>query len=66
MAGLGFIAVFAGATKTPIACTLMGVELFGGEHLLYYVLACGMAYLVSGKGIYSSQRSLSHDELIYK
>ncbi len=27
MAGLGFIAVFAGATNTPIACTIMGVEL---------------------------------------
>src|SRR5262249_35914483 len=26
MAGLGFIAVFAGATNTPVACTIMGVE----------------------------------------
>lgn len=25
MAGLGFIAVFAGATNTPIACTIMGI-----------------------------------------
>nr|NKQ94863.1 voltage-gated chloride channel protein [Escherichia coli] len=34
MAGLGFIAVFAGATNTPIACTLMGIELFGGEYAI--------------------------------
>ena len=27
MAGIGFVAVFAGATNTPIACTLMGIEL---------------------------------------
>ena len=27
-AALGFVAVFAGATNTPIACTIMGVELF--------------------------------------
>ncbi|NJM94804.1 MAG: hypothetical protein HC842_09195 [Cytophagales bacterium] len=57
LAGLGFIAVFAGATNTPLACTLMGVELFGGEHVLYYALACWVAYYASGhSGIYSSQR----------
>jgi H+/Cl- antiporter ClcA len=57
MAGLGFIAVFAGATNTPIACTLMGAELFGGEHILYYAVACFTAYYFSGhSGIYNSQR----------
>ena len=57
MAGLGFIAVFAAATNTPIACTIMGVELFGGEHILYYAIACFTAYYFSGHtGIYLSQR----------
>jgi H+/Cl- antiporter ClcA len=56
-AGLGFIAVFAGATNTPIACTLMGVELFGSENVLYYAVACFTAYYFSGhSGIYGSQR----------
>jgi len=56
-AGLGFIAVFAGATNTPIACSLMGVELFGGEHILYYAIACFTAYYFSGHaGIYTAQR----------
>ncbi|WP_423127732.1 voltage-gated chloride channel family protein [Gaoshiqia sp. Z1-71] len=56
-AGLGFIAVFAGATNTPLACTIMGVELFGGEHVLYYAIVCFIAYYFSGhSGIYSSQR----------
>lgn len=56
-AGLGFIAVFAGATNTPIACTLMGIELFGTEHALYFAVACFTAYYFSGHaGIYSSQR----------
>lgn len=55
-AGLGFIAVFAGATNTPLACTIMGVELFGGGHILYYAIACFVAYYFSGhSGIYSSQ-----------
>ena len=57
MAGLGLIAVFAGATNTPIACTLMGVELFGADNVLYYAIACFTAYYFSGhSGIYSSQR----------
>lgn len=56
-AGLGFIAVFAGATNTPIACTLMGVELFGTSHVLYFAVACFTAYYFSGHaGIYSAQR----------
>jgi len=56
-AGLGFIAVFAGATNTPIACTLMGVELFGTSHVLYFAVACFTAYYFSGNsGIYKAQR----------
>ena len=56
-AALGFIAVFAGATNTPLACTIMGVELFGGEHVIYFAVACFLAYYFSGhSGIYTSQR----------
>lgn len=56
-AGLGFIAVFAGATNTPLACTLMGVELFGPDHVLYFAIACFTAYYFSGhSGIYAAQR----------
>lgn len=56
-AGLGFIAVFAGATNTPLACTIMGIELFGSDHIIYYAVACFTAYYFSGhSGIYHSQR----------
>ncbi len=56
-AALGFLAVFAAATNTPLACTIMGVELFGANHLLYFAIACYTAYYFSGHtGIYSSQR----------
>ena len=56
-AGLGFIAVFAAATNTPLACTIMGVELFGSHNILYYAVACFVAYFFSGHtGIYSSQK----------
>lgn len=57
MAGLGFVAVFAGATKTPLACTIMGVELFGAAHLPYFAIACFLAYFLSGRStIYPAQR----------
>ncbi len=56
MAGLGFVAVFAGASNTPLASTVMGIELFGAESAPYLALACFIAYLFSGNaGIYRSQ-----------
>lgn len=57
LAGLGFVAVFAGAANTPIASTLMAVELFGAEAGVYAALACVVSYLCSGHtGIYRAQR----------
>ncbi|MBB4145878.1 DUF190 domain-containing protein [Rhizobium lemnae] len=57
MAGLGFVAVFAGATNTPLACMVMGIELFGATHGVYIATACFLAYLFSGhSSIYLSQR----------
>lgn len=56
-AGLGFVAIFAGAANTPLACTMMGIELFGADAAPYIAVACFVSYLVSGhSGIYSSQR----------
>ncbi len=56
LAGMGFVAVFSGATNTPIACTLMGIELFGADCGVFVGLACIVAFLFSGhSGIYSSQ-----------
>lgn len=56
LAGLGFVAVFSGATHTPIACTVMGMELFGTESGLLIGIACVVAYFCSGSvGIYQSQ-----------
>jgi H+/Cl- antiporter ClcA len=56
-AGLGFIAVFAGASNTPLACTIMGIELFGSHYAVYFAVACFVAYYFSGHtGIYHAQR----------
>ncbi|MCC3152093.1 chloride channel protein [Hymenobacter sp. BT770] len=56
LAAMGFVAVFAGAANTPLACTFMGLELFGASAGVYLALACAAAYLFSGHtGIYSAQ-----------
>lgn len=56
LAGMGFVAVFSGATHTPIACTVMGMELFGIEGGIFIGIACLSAYFASGSiGIYHSQ-----------
>ncbi|WP_417941923.1 voltage-gated chloride channel family protein [Flavobacterium sp. RS13.1] len=56
LAGLGFVAVFSGATHTPIACTIMGMELFGVQPGIFIAIACTIAYFSSGSvGIYKSQ-----------
>ena len=58
LAGIGFVAVFAGAANTPIASTLMAMELFGAQVGPYAALACVLSYLFSGHtGIYRSQRA---------
>ena len=57
LAGMGFVAVFAGATNTPLACLLMSIELFGTECRVYTAIACVVSYLFSGhNSIYSKQK----------
>lgn len=49
LTGLGFVAVFAGATHAPMACIMMAMELFGKEVLPYAAIACIVAFVLSGK-----------------
>jgi H+/Cl- antiporter ClcA len=56
LAGCGFVGVFAGATNTPLASTLMGMELFGLEAGIYLGIACLVAFIFSGRAsIYAVQ-----------
>lgn len=57
LAGMGFVAVFAGAANTPISSTLMAMELFGAPAGVFAAIACVVSYLFSGHaGIYHAQR----------
>lgn len=57
IAAVGFIAVFAAASNTPIASTLMGIELFGSGFAGPLVITCFLAYVLVGhRGIYGGHR----------
>lgn len=56
-AGLGLIGVFCGCVNCPLASILLGVELFGGEHLVSYAIVCIVSFLLSGRySLYSTQK----------
>jgi H+/Cl- antiporter ClcA len=57
LAAVGFVAVFAGAANTPLACTIMGAELFGSAVVVPMALGCVTSYVFSShRGIYPTQR----------
>jgi H+/Cl- antiporter ClcA len=56
-AGVGLAAVFGAAANTPIALSMMAIELLGVNVLPHVVVVTVVAYLLSGhRGIYPSQR----------
>lgn len=69
LAAAGFAAVFGSAASTPIACTVMAIEIFGMEIGPYAALACFVAYLFSGQvSLYRSQRieEAKHERLFFR
>ncbi|MFM7537540.1 MAG: chloride channel protein [Acidimicrobiales bacterium] len=56
-AAVGHVAVLGAAANTPVACTVLAVELFGGSALAPAAVACLVARLVSTRrSLYATQR----------
>jgi len=56
-AGIGLAAVFAASANTPLALSIMAMELLGAPMFPHVMIVCVIAYLLSGhRGIYPSQR----------
>jgi H+/Cl- antiporter ClcA len=56
-AGVGLAGVFAAAANTPIALSIMAVELVGASVMPHVVIVAVVAYLLTGhRGIYPAQR----------
>jgi len=62
-AAAGLAAVFAGASRTPVACTLLGLELFGWAAAPYVAVACWASQLSSGhKSIYDAPKRTPREQ----
>lgn len=62
---LASMAVLGAAANTPLAVTMMGLELFGGTSIAAFALVCITAYASSGhRGIYHAQRVSAHKSRI--
>jgi H+/Cl- antiporter ClcA len=56
-AGIGLAAVFAASANTPLALSIMAMELLGAPMFPHVVIVCVLAYVLSGhRSIYPSQR----------
>lgn len=59
-AGVGMAAMFAAASNTPLALSIMAVELLGANALPHVAIVCVVAYLLTGhRSIYPAQRLLT-------
>ncbi len=55
-AALGMIALISGCANTPIAASVMGIELFGKEFGIYGATVAVVAFLMTGyRSVYNSQ-----------
>lgn len=56
LAAIGFVSLLAGAANTPIAASIMSVELFGPQVAPYAAVACVLSFIVTGhRSAYPSQ-----------
>jgi H+/Cl- antiporter ClcA len=55
-AAIGMVSLLSGAANTPIAASIMGLELFGPEVASYAAISCVLSFLMTGhRSIYPSQ-----------
>jgi H+/Cl- antiporter ClcA len=55
-AAIGFVSLLAGSTNTPIAASIMAVEMFGPKIAPYAAVACVISFLLTGhRSVYPSQ-----------
>ncbi len=55
-AAIGLVSVLAGAAQTPIAASIMAIEIFGPSIATYAAVACVISFLMTGhRSVYPSQ-----------
>lgn len=57
LAALGLVSVLAGSANTPLAASIMAIELFGPAIAPYATVSCVISFLITGQqSVYPSQR----------
>lgn len=62
-AALGMVALFCGCTNSPLASVCLAIEVFGGQNIELFALACAVSYMMSSYfSLYREQHFL-HSKL---
>ena len=62
-AALGMVALFCGCTNSPLASICLAIEVFGGQNIELFALACAVSYMMSSYfSLYREQHFL-HSKL---
>ena len=62
-AALGMVALFCGCTNSPLASICLAIEVFGGQCIALFALACAVSYMLSSYfSLYREQHFL-HSKL---
>ena len=62
-AALGMVALFCGCTNSPLASCCLAIEVFGGQNIELFALACAVSYMMSSYfSLYREQHFL-HSKL---
>ncbi len=62
-AAVGLVALFCCVVNCPMASVILAVELFGGQSLFLFALACALSYLMSGYYTLYAQQRFAHSKI---
>lgn len=63
-AGIGMVALFCCVVNCPLASILLASELFGGQGMVFFALACALSYLMSGYYTLYAEQKIVYSKLM--
>jgi len=60
---IGFVSIFSGITKCPLASIILGIEVFGINGAIMYIIISTFSYSLSGKkSIYKGKEQINFNK----
>lgn len=63
-AALGLVSILAGAANTPLAASIMAMELFGADIAPYAAVSCIVSFLITGQRTIFDKQKFHFDKII--